>query len=93
MNNAYFVWAKTHNYETNGWGLFTDPKRFDDLDLARKEYHDKLKTYIDYGKLDLVNVTVTDAFGNIVDNLNETWVKEDVPTAESETQAEEVAAE
>lgn len=49
--NCYFVWTKTHNYETNGWGLFTDPKRFDNLDLARKEYHDKLKTYIAYGKL------------------------------------------
>lgn len=82
--NCYFVWVKTHNYETNGWGLFTDPKRFDNLDLARKEYHDKLKTYIAYGKLDLVNVTVTDAFGNIVDGLNETWVKKDVPTAQAE---------
>lgn len=89
--NCYFVWAKSHNYETKSWGLFTDPKRFDSLDLAKKEYHDKLKTYIAYGKLDLVNVTVTDAFGNIVEGLNETWVKEDVP--EVEAQAEEVAAE
>lgn len=78
--NCYFVWCKTHNYETNGWGLFTDPKRFDNLDLARKEYHDKLKTYIGYGKLDMVSVCITDAFNNVI--ANETWTLDNVPEVE-----------
>lgn len=74
--NTFFVNFTLHNYKNDGWAFKTERK--DDLDDAIKLFHKTAETYIK-SDFDLVCVTITDAFGNIVDGKREVWRMENVP--------------
>lgn len=75
----YFVNIVTHNGETDGWN-YKDVKAFENLDSAKKEYHNALSTYIAYGKLDNVSVCLFDYNHNVI--ARENWHKEFVEVTE-----------
>lgn len=68
----YFVNYVLHNAETDGYA-YQKPTAFDDLDSAKKEFHNALSTYINYGKLDRVSVMLFDDYNNIY--MKEYWEK------------------
>ena len=80
MNETmYYVDFTTHNAESGAWN-FKQTKQYADLSTARKEYHNALSTYIEYGKLDFVCVVLWDMYGNMIDS--EYWQKAEEPSAE-----------
>ena len=81
METKYFVDFCTHNGETDGWN-FKQTEKFDDLDSAKKAYHGKLNTYIQYGKLDFVMVILYDSYGN--KKMSEYWDIRVAPEPEPE---------
>lgn len=67
----YFVEFVPHNADKDAWN-YKQTKIFATLDKARKEYHNILSTYINYGALDLVTVYLMDSHKAI---KSETWEK------------------
>ena len=68
----YFVEFNTHNEMSDAWN-YKQTKMFDDFDAARKEFHNIMATYIEYGNLDHVSTVLFDSFGNMLDH--EYWDK------------------
>lgn len=68
----YFVDFATHNAKSGGWN-YKQTKMFTDLSSAKKEFHNVLSTYIQYGDLDHVVAIIWDMYGNKVDS--EFWQK------------------
>ena len=81
----FFVEFNTHNGKTDAWN-FKQTKKFDTYDTARKEFHNILSTYIEYGDLDHVGVILFDSFANTMDH--EYWDKPEEPGPEPEPNAE-----
>ena len=79
MKTMYFVEICQHNGKTDAWN-YKQTKAFDDISEARKEFHNQLSTYINYGDLDHVGVILWDSYTNVL--AREYWQKEQVPTAE-----------
>ena len=78
MERQFFVEFNTHNKKTDAWN-YKQTKKFEDYDSAKKEYHNLLSTYIQYGDLDHVCVILFDSFGNMLNH--EYW---DAPVENSE---------
>lgn len=70
MPNKYYVVRILHNGETGAEDL-QKPAAFDDLESAKKEFHNMLATYIKYGKLDKVTVVLFDRDAHTI--MAETW--------------------
>lgn len=68
----YYVFRILHNGET-GAEDYQKPDCFDNLDSAKKKFHEYLNTFIAYGKLDRIAVVILDSFGNTI--KLETWSK------------------
>jgi len=68
----YFVERLLHNGEKDAWD-YKATKKFDDIDSAKKEFHNVLSTYINYGTLDFVSVILVDKYMNVIDK--EYWEK------------------
>lgn len=68
----YFVNRILHNEETDGFD-YQRPASFDNLDSAKKEFHNVLSTYINYGKLNKVSAILFDDYNNIY--MKEVWEK------------------
>lgn len=77
----YYVMRFLHNEET-GAEDYQKPDCFNDLDSAKKKFHEYLSTFIGYGKLDRVAVTITDSLGNQM--ARELWSKAVEPEPEVE---------
>lgn len=73
METMYYVDFTTHNGKTSGWN-YKQTKQFASLDAAKKEFHNILSTYIEYGDLDLVTAVLWDSYGNM--RMTEFWQKE-----------------
>lgn len=71
MKEKYFVEFITHNAEKDAWN-YKQTKMFATYDEARKEFHNILSTYINYGSLDKVTVYLFDSSKAI---KSETWEK------------------
>lgn len=68
---------------TNGLTGATDyakPKQFVNLDAAKKEFHNVLSTYIEYGDLIKVAVQLYDDNNSLI--MSDVWNKEIVPVTE-----------
>lgn len=70
METKYFVDWCSHNGETAAWN-FKQTKMFDDISSAKKEFHNVLATYIEYGKLDFVTAVLYDSYGRMI--MSECW--------------------
>lgn len=81
----FFVEFNTHNAKTGSWN-YKQTKMFDTYDTARKEFHNILATYIEYGDLDHVGVILFDSFSNVLDH--EYWDKAVEPEPNEETEGE-----
>lgn len=79
MKTMYFVDYKLHNAKNNDWA-FKTTKNTTDLAEAKKEYHAQLSQYIGNADFDLVQVTLSDMYGNVIDK--EYWQKPVEPTEE-----------
>ena len=79
METMYYVDFTTHNGKSGGWN-FKQTKQFSDLSTARKEFHNVLSTYIQYGDLDFVCAVLWDMYGNMKDS--EYWQKPVEPEPE-----------
>ena len=86
MENTYFVTYKLFNGETNGWAYKFELKT-NDLEQAKRKYHELLSTYIDKYPYTHISIALTDAFDNVL--MKEYWQKE-IPQPEEEL--EEVTA-
>lgn len=78
-DRKFFVEFNTHNGDTDAWN-YKQTKIFDDEDAARKEFHNIMATYIEYGKLDHVGAIMFDSFENVIDK--EYWEKPEEPNEE-----------
>lgn len=76
MANKYFVELNTHNAKTDAWN-YKQTKAFDDLDAAKKEFHNIFSTYINYGDLDHVGAIIWDAFARVL--MTDYWHKPQAP--------------
>lgn len=76
METMYIVDWTSHNAKTGSWN-FKQAKQFSDLDAAKKEFHNILATYIEYGDLDHVCAIIWDCYGNKV--MSEYWHKVEEP--------------
>lgn len=81
MVTEYFVDYKLHN-ETNGGWAFKTTLHTPDLAKAKKEYHAQLSAYIGATGFDLVQVTLSDMYGNVI--MREYWQKTVEPEPEGE---------
>lgn len=70
MEVKYFVDWVSHNGDSDAWN-FKQTKKFDDIDTAKKEFHNVLGTYIEYGKLDFVTAVLYDSYGRMI--MSECW--------------------
>lgn len=84
METKYFVDWCSHNKESDAWN-YKQTKMFDSIDTAKKEFHNILATYIEYGKLDFVTAVLYDCYGRMV--MSECWdvrVAPEPPESEGE---------
>lgn len=72
MENKYFVVRVLHNGAKDTVDL-AKPSMFDDFDSAKKELHDIMSTYINYGDLDSVCVLLFDGNGRTI--MSDSWKK------------------
>lgn len=79
MTNKFYVERRLHNGETDATD-YAKPIQKDTLDEAKKEAHNILATYINYGKLDCVAVMVYDNVNNVL--MSEVWQKPVEPQPE-----------
>lgn len=82
MGTKYIVDWTSHNGKTDAWN-YKQAKQFDDLNTAKKEFHNILSTYIQYGDLDHVCAIIWDSYGNKI--VSEYWSK---PAPEPEPESE-----
>lgn len=81
METMYFVEICQHNAKNNSWN-YKQTKAFSDLELAKKEFHNVMATYIGYGDLDHVGCLIWDCYGNKI--VSEYWHKADTPVTPEE---------
>lgn len=62
---VYFVNYYLHNKDNDGWA-YQVVNKYVDLAAAKIEYHSQLANKIGVAAYDLVTVTLTDAYGNII---------------------------
>lgn len=72
MENKYFVVRVLHNGAKDTYDV-QKPSMFDDFDSAKKELHNIMSTYIQYGDLDSVCVILFD--GNGAPKMSDSWKK------------------
>lgn len=72
LETLYLVEICQHNEVKNSWN-YKQTKTFTDLELAKKEFHNQLATFIAYGDLDHVGVILWDMYGNKI--MSEYWHK------------------
>ena len=70
--NKYFVEVCQHNAKSDAWN-YKQTKAFDDLDSAKKEFHNVFATYINYGDLDHVGAILWDAYARVI--MADYWQK------------------
>ena len=78
LKKRYSVITRMHNGKNDADNYIN--KQCETIDEAKKEFHANLSTYIGYGTLDYVDVTVINEHGNV--EMNEYW--EGVYTPEPE---------
>ena len=71
-DRKFFVEFNTHNAKTGGWN-YKQTKIYDSEDSARKDFHNVMATYIQYGDLDHVGAIMFDSNSNVLDK--EFWDK------------------
>ena len=77
---VYFVNYYLHNKDNDGWA-YKVVNKYNDLSAAKKAYYAELASHIDTATYDVVSVTLTDSYGNLV--LHDSDVKaEPEPNAE-----------
>ncbi len=81
MDNKWFVNFRLHNKEKDEWSFKNDTihSTYED---ALKAYHSALSTYIDYGSLDFVFVSMEDRYGN----RKQEWWEKPQPEPEPDTE-------
>ena len=70
MEIMYFVDWCSHNSKTNSWN-YKQTKIFSDISAVKKEFHNILATYIEYGDLDFVTAVLYDSYGRMI--MSECW--------------------
>lgn len=78
---VYFVNYYLHNKDNDGWA-YQVVNKFTDLNTAKIEYHSQLANKIGVAQYDLVTVTLTDAYGNIIMRESDSKVSEPEPNEE-----------
>lgn len=70
MENTYFVSYKLFNAQTDGWAYKFELKT-NDIDAAKRKYHELLATYIGKAPYAHVSIALTDGDDNIL--YHESW--------------------
>lgn len=78
---VYFVNYYLHNKDNNGWA-YQVVNKFTDLSAAKIEYHSQLASKIGVAQYDLVTVTLTDSYGNIIMRESDSKSEEPEPNEE-----------
>lgn len=86
MDMTYFVDYKLYNSDSEGWAYKTDLKT-NDKDAAVRKYGSLVNDY--YGKAPYAFglITMTDLYGNVVDNNQKFW--DNTPSPEPEPNEEQ----
>lgn len=87
----YYVERFLHNGET-GAEDYQRPDVFEDKDMAIKKFHEYISTFVGYGKLDRVAVSIRDSFMNDIEKPY-VWFKQVEPQPEPETQSDSFISE